>query len=187
MKVILKEKVKNLGNVGEMHSVTAGFARNYLIPRSLAVVADEGNKKMMADQKRSLAKKVDAEKAIAVAGKAKIDGMNITLEKKVGANGKLFGTITTQDLASELEKNGVSVDRRVITIDKAIKQLGSYEVKVKLFSDVEAKFQVKVVMDAIQKEEAQKAAKEAAKKPKKEKKSKKTDEVTEEVATESEE
>lgn len=153
MKVILTEKVKTLGNVGEIVNVTAGYARNFLFPKRLAVVADVSNTKMLEHQQRTLAKKVDAEKKVAIELKKKIDGTTIEFIKKVGLNGKLFGTVTTAEIATELEKLGVSVERRQITIEEHVKGVGTFAVKAKIFSGVEAAFKIKVSQDAKQAEE----------------------------------
>src|SRR5690606_5309189 len=102
MKVILTEKVPTLGNVGEIVNISAGYARNFIIPNKLGVVADEGNKNALANQQKALAKKVAEQKAEAEATKKKIAGLSLEFVKKVGANGKLFGAITTQDLVTEL-------------------------------------------------------------------------------------
>lgn len=170
MKVILKENVKALGNIGEVVNVSPGFARNFLMPRNLAIVADQSNKKALTDYKKALAKKIDIEKNAALEVKKKIQDYQMTLIKKVGANSKLFGSVTTVELAEELAKTGVVVDRRQITLDRPIKQLGQYEAKVKLFTDVEAKFVVKIEIDPLQAEELKKSQKEAAERKKKEKK-----------------
>lgn len=153
MKVILTNKVKTLGNVGEIVNVSAGYARNFLFPKKLAVVADTSNTKMLEHQQRTLAKKVDAEKKVAMDLKKKIDGTTIEFIKKVGLNGKLFGTVTSNEIATELEKQGVSVERRQITIEDQIKGVGTYNVKAKIFAGVEAEFKIKVVQDAKQAEE----------------------------------
>ncbi len=186
MKVILTEKVKSLGNIGEIVNVSQGFARNYLIPNSLGKLADEGNAKQMADYQKMLAKKVAEEKAEAEAAAKKISGLTINLVKKVGGNGRLFGTVTNSELAKELEKQGVVVERRQITIDTPIKTTGEFEIKAKLFKDVEATFKVKVEMDPAQAEEmkkkaAQAAAKKAEKKEAPEAKAEEATETTEET------
>jgi large subunit ribosomal protein L9 len=164
MKVILTEKVKALGNIGEVVRVSAGFGRNYLIPNKLAVLADEGNKKNQIHLEKMLAKKVAAEKNAALEAKKKIDSLSLEFVKRVGASGKLFGMVTNADLARELELRDVHVERRVITVDNPIKSLGSYDVKVKLFKDVEAQFKVKVTLDPEQAEEMKKKQELAAKK-----------------------
>lgn len=164
MKVILTEKVRALGNIGEIVNVSPGFGRNYLVPNRLAVLADEGSKKQQIHNEKMLAKKIAGEKQSALTAKTKIDGMTIEMIKKVGGSGKLFGTVTSADLAKELEKKEVFVEKRMITAENAIKSLGVFDVKVKLFKDVEAMFKVKVIIDPKQAEEMKIKQEEAAKK-----------------------
>jgi large subunit ribosomal protein L9 len=163
MKVILIERVSTLGNVGEIVNVSAGYARNFLFPKRLAKLADLANTKILTHQKNILAKKIEAEKKEFVELKKKVDVVSIELTKRVGANGKLFGTVTTTELAKELEKLGLNIDRRQIVIENQIKGLGVYDVKVKLFTAVEASFKVKVVQDQKQVEELKVAQAEAKK------------------------
>lgn len=189
MKVILTEKVPTLGNIGEVVKVSAGHARNFLFPRKLAVMADEGNQRALDGQKKRLAKKIAAEKGVAQELKAKIDGVALEFIKKVGANGKLFGSITNADLAKELSQRGIEVERRNLVVDRPIKQLGNYEVKVKLFTDVEANFKVKVAIDEAQAEELKKMQAEARKnkKAKEEAEAKAKEDAAKELAQQTEE
>ena len=188
MKVILTDRVKSLGNIGEIVNVSQGFARNYLIPNKLAKLADEANAKQMADYQKMLAKKVAEEKAAAEADAKKISGLTISLVKKIGGNGRLFGTVTNTELAAELEKQGVTIERRLITIDTPIKALGEYEVVAKLFKGVEATFKVKVEIDPKQSEELKKkqAAAEKKKAAAAEKAASGEEEVSEEADSEDE-
>lgn len=163
MKVILTNKVKSLGNIGEIVNVSQGFARNYLIPNKMAKLADEGNSKQMADYQKMLAKKVAEEKAAAEEVAKKLSNVTVTMIKKVGGNGTLFGTVTNTELSKELEKQGISVERRLINVDVPIKTLGEYEISAKLFKDVEATFKVKVEIDPKQAEEMKKKQEAAAK------------------------
>lgn len=169
MKVILTEKVPALGNVGEIVNVSAGHGRNYLIPNKLAVLADESNKKELAAQQKRLAKKIEEQKSIAVATKKKIDGLVVELTKKVGGSGKLFGTVTNTEIAKELAAKEIEIERRLITIATPIKGLGTFDLKAKLFEDVVAEFQVKVVMDPEQAKELKEKQAAANKKKKKDK------------------
>lgn len=162
MKVILTEKVKTLGNVGEIVNVSAGYARNYLIPNSFAVVADESNKKQQAHNEKMLANKIAAEKDAAKAVASKLEGLKLELIKKVGANGKLFGSVTTNELSLELAKSDLEVEKRTLSLETPIKTAGTFNVKAKFFSDVEANFTVEVKMDPKQAEEMKKKAEEAA-------------------------
>lgn len=183
MKVILTDNVKTLGNVGEIVNVSTGHARNYLIPNKLAVLADSSNTKQMEDYQKMLAKKVAEAKKEAEDAAKKLSGLTITLEKKIGGSGKLFGAVTTAEVADELAKKGVEVERRVIILDN-IKGLGTYDVKVKLFKGVDATFKLKIEMDAKQAEEMK--AKQAAAEKKASKKGKKDDTATEANAEETE-
>jgi len=163
MKVILTEKVPALGNIGEIVNVSAGHARNYLVPNGFAMVADDSNKNLLAAQQKSLAKKIQGQKDEANALKAKIEGMTIELIKKVGASGKLFGTVTNAELSKELESRGVEVERRLIHLEAPIKGLGIFNAKAKIFQDVEATFKVKISIDPKQAEELKKNQEEALK------------------------
>jgi large subunit ribosomal protein L9 len=163
MKVILTEKVPTLGNIGEIVNVSAGHARNYLVPNGFAMVADEGNKNLLAAQQKSLAKKIQGQKDAALELKKKIEGTTIELIKKVGASGKLFGTVTNAELSKELEARGLAVERRVIHLESPIKGLGLFNAKAKIFQDVEATFKIKVSIDPKQAEELKKNQEEALK------------------------
>lgn len=161
MKVILTERVPSLGNVGEIVNVTAGHARNYLFPNQFAVLADESNRKALDNQKRRLGKKVQAEKNLALGVKKQLEGFHLDLIRRVGANGKLFGSVTTSELSTILAEKGIQVERRLMTVDMPIKALGNYKVKAKLFPEVEALFTVKVSIDPTQAEELKAKALEA--------------------------
>ena len=163
MKVILTEKVPALGNIGEIVNVSAGHARNYLVPNGLAMVADDSNKKLLAAQQKSLGKKVKAQRDAALEIKKKVEGMTLELIKKVGASGRLFGTVTNAELSKELEARGIEVERRLIHLESPIKGLGTFNAKAKIFQDVEAVFKVKVAIDPKQAEELKKNQEEALK------------------------
>ncbi len=163
MKVVLTDKVKSLGSVGEIVNVSEGYARNFLIPQKKAKLADEGNEKQMADYQKMLAKKVSEEKAGAEALGAEIKKTSVSLIKKVGGNGKLFGSVTNADISKGLEAQGVMVERRMISIPVAIKTLGTFNVEAKLFSGVEVTFPVTVEIDPKQAEEMKKKQEAAAK------------------------
>lgn len=163
MKVILTEKVKALGTIGEVVNVASGFARNFLFPKKLAILADDKNSNVLKDKQKALAKKITAEKGDAEAIKKKLEGITVELIKKVGANGRLFGAVTTQEIAKELEKQGFNLERRLLTVDGSIKALGTYDVKAKLFNDVTATFKLKVAIDAAMAEQLKKEQAEAQK------------------------
>jgi len=153
MKVILTKRVPTLGNVGEMANVSQGYGRNYLIPNGLAVLADDAHKKEFENHKRRLTKKIEEEKSAALGLKKKIDGLVFELIKKVGANGKLFGTVTTAELSELLGEKEISIEKKWISLSAPIKNTGSYTADVKLFTDVTAQFEVKVIMDPKQAQE----------------------------------
>ena len=159
MKVILTETVKNLGNVGEIHKVSEGFGRNFLIPRKMAIVANEGNKSILADQQKALAKKMEEQKSLAEGVKKKLNGFTVRVEKRVGGSGRLFGTVTTSEISEHLKANDIDIEKRLISIESPIKQLGTFDIKAKLFQDVVADFKVQVQKDAKQVEEDKKAEK----------------------------
>jgi large subunit ribosomal protein L9 len=166
MKVILTEKVPALGNIGEVVNVTAGYGRNFLLPRKLAVVANDSNSKELANHQKRLSKKVEEQKNAALTIKKKLDGMVVEFVKKIGTNGKLFGAITTSDIAADLLAKKIEVERRLITLETAVKSLGTYNVRAKLFTGVESLFQVKVVIDPAQAEQLKVEAAAAAKRKK---------------------
>jgi large subunit ribosomal protein L9 len=168
MKVLLKENVKSLGNIGEVVNVSPGFARNFLVPRKLAIIAGSAGAKGELAHQKIMAKKIEAAKKAAQEVAKKLNGLNIVFIRKVGANSKLFGSITTLEISDELIKLGHQIDRKQISLDRPIKQLGQYEAKVKVFTEVEAKFNVKVEIDPVQAEELKKQQKEAAERKKKE-------------------
>ena len=146
VQVILREDVDNLGDVGELVRVRSGYARNYLIPRGLAAVATRGNiAQLEHERKLALARaaKLD-EEAKAAAGQ--LEGVSITVQKQVGEEGKLFGSVTAQDIADALAQKGYDVDRKKIQMPgDAIKTVGTHEVTVKVRGKVGAKVAVEVV------------------------------------------
>lgn len=161
MKVILTEKVPALGSVGEIVNVSPGYGRNFLIPNRKAVIADAGSKKQAEHQKKALAKKVAEEKDAALAVKKAVDGLVLTMIKKVGGNGNLFGTVTSTEVSKALMELGHDIEKRVISFVTPIKTLGEFDVTAKIFSEVVAEFKVKVEIDPKQAEEL-KAKQEAA-------------------------
>lgn len=165
MKVILTENVPSVGSVGEIVNVSQGYGRNFLIPSKKAVLADEGSMKEFENNKKRLAKKIaEAKSAADTLGKA-ISGLTIEVTKRVGGDGKIFGTVTTNEISKELEKLGHVVEKRLINITAPIKTIGEFEVKIKLFEGVTSEIKVKVTMDPKQVEEMKKkqAAAEKAK------------------------
>lgn len=145
MKVILKSDVNGTGKAGEIVKVSDGFARNMLIPKGLAEEATQANikryeKEREAQRKRLAETRMDAEKQ-----KGKLDNKSLLIETTAGDEGKLFGSITSMDIAKKVEEiYGIAVDKKKIDLDQPIKRTGSYRVDVRLFTDVKATLVVKV-------------------------------------------
>jgi large subunit ribosomal protein L9 len=145
MKVILRQNVDNLGEIGEIVNVKAGYARNYLIPQSLAYVATEGAVRTLAGEKRQYEKRMEKARSQAEVVATQLADLQISIPMQVGEEGRLFGSVTGQMIAAELELRGFTVDRRNIIIDDPIKTLGIFDVKVKLMTDVVAPLKVWVI------------------------------------------
>ena len=147
IEVILREDVKTLGKAGEMVRVKPGYARNYLLPHGLAFEATEGNKKRIAAETRARGVRDAAEKTEAEAAAAKLSAVTLTIGGKAGEEGKLFGSVTAQDVADALGHAGHAIDRRRIELDHPIKSLGDHVVRVRLHSEVHAEVRVSVVAE----------------------------------------
>jgi large subunit ribosomal protein L9 len=145
MELILREDVKSLGKAGELVRVRPGYARNFLLPRGLAYEATEGNKKRIAGETRARAARQATEKAEAEAAAARLGGITLTLGGKAGEEGRLFGSVTAQDIADALARAGHPVDRRRIELEHPIKTLGPHTVAVRLHPDVHAEVRLTVI------------------------------------------
>lgn len=146
MKVIFLQDVKGQGKKGEIKDVSEGYANNFLIPRKLAVRASEGNIKQLETQKRAEAKRKDQEKADAEQLAKKLETVTVTLKAKSGEGGRLFGSITSKQIAEELEKqHKIKVDKRKMDLPEPIRSLGVTVVPVKLHPEVAAQIKVHVV------------------------------------------
>ncbi|MBZ4687752.1 MAG: ribosomal protein [Clostridiales bacterium] len=145
MKVILKEDVKKLGSKGEVVNAADGYARNYLIPKGLAVEATKNNLKKLEEEKKKEQQRLEQEKQEAKETASKLKEKKITVQAKTGEKDKLFGSITSKDIAEAIKKQyGIKVDKRKIQLDDPIKELGSYIVSIKLHPEVEAEVTVVV-------------------------------------------
>lgn len=144
MKVILREDVENLGKGGELVEVKAGYGRNYLLPRGLAVLANPRNVRELEHQKQIALAKAAKLKASAEAVARRLAETPVTLKRKVGEQDKLYGSVTAMDLAEALAARGLQLDRRSIDLAEPIKTTGEFEVPVKLHSEVAGKVKVKV-------------------------------------------
>jgi large subunit ribosomal protein L9 len=147
MEVILRQDVQSLGKAGEMVRVKPGYARNFLLPKGLAFEATEGNKKRIAAESKARETRLASEKAEASALAAKLGAASVTLTGKAGEEGKLFGSITAQDIADALAAQGLAVDRRRIELEHSIKTLGFHSVAVRLHPEVHAEVKVNVVAE----------------------------------------
>ncbi len=145
MEVILMESVDNLGEMGETVNVARGYARNYLIPKGLAVLATDGHRKLVAEHMKLSAKREDLRKAGAEELAAKLGELSCTIGVQADEEDKLFGSVTARDIAESLESEYMNFDFKQIVLDEAIKQLGVYSVPVKLHSEVEVTAKVWVV------------------------------------------
>jgi len=145
MEVILKEEVKGLGKAGEMVKVRDGFARNFLIPQKKAVFADPKNVRMLDHQKKEAEAAERKLRKSADDFAAKLSSMAVTIAREVGEEEKLYGSVTSKDIAEALSKEGVNVDKRSILLEEPLKQIGVFDVEVKLHHEVTGKIKVWVV------------------------------------------
>ena len=148
MEVILKEDVQKLGNRGDVVKVADGYGRNYLLPGKLAIEATAANKAVIEQMKASAIRKSAKEKAQSEELARTLSQVELTFERKVGENDHLFGSVTSGDIAQQLEAQGYTVDRRKIALEDPLKQLGEFHVPVKLHRDVTAHVKVTIHSDA---------------------------------------
>lgn len=148
MKMILKENIETLGQIGDIVKVAPGYARNYLLPKGLAIEATEKNAKALEHAKRQLAYKKNKALEGARNLASKLEALAIVLTHQAGEEGKLFGSVTTMEIAAFLKDNGFDVDRKKMVLSEAIKQLGEYSLPVKIHPEVVATLKVKVVAAA---------------------------------------
>ena len=148
VQVILNEDLPNLGRTGDVVKVRAGYARNYLLPRKLAVEADQKNLRAFEHQKRIASRRREAKRTDAMAVKAKIDALELTILARAGEEGKLFGSVTNIDIERAAREKGVEIDRRKIVLPEPIKQLGDFTVPVRLDAEIEANIKIIVAAQA---------------------------------------
>ncbi len=147
MEVILKEDVESLGHRGDVVKVATGYGRNYLLPQRLAIEATPSNKAVIVQMKESSIRRAATDKAAALEQAEKLSGVEVTFERKVGANDVLFGSVTSADIAAAIAEQGFEIDRRKIALDEPLKQIGEFHVPVKLFREVSAHVKVTVKSD----------------------------------------
>jgi large subunit ribosomal protein L9 len=148
MEVILRDDVDKLGARGQVVKVAAGYARNFLIPKKLAVAATESNKKIVEQERQAHLRK-EAKLSTEAQDLAKlVNGVTISISQKAGENDQLFGSVTSKDVADGLAAKGFTIDRRKIQMDEPIKSLGEFKIPVKLHKDVTAEVTVVVTKEA---------------------------------------
>jgi len=147
VELILRKDVMDLGRAGELIQVRPGYARNYLIPQGLALLATEGNRRRFDHERRQIEQSSERERADASALAEQIEEQTLTFGVRAGEEGRLFGSVTTADIAEALENAGVRVDRRVIRLDEPIKKLGTYAIPIRLHAGVQPELQVQVVAE----------------------------------------
>lgn len=144
MKLILREDVYNLGKSGELVTVKEGYARNYLLPRNLAMLASTANVQQLEHEKKVIELRQQKLKGTAQEQAKKLEGVKIVIKRKVGEQDKLFGSVTALDIAESLAAAGHKLDRRLIHLPEPIRSVGQFEVEVRLHRDVTAKLPVTV-------------------------------------------
>lgn len=147
MRVILKEDVKNLGVAGSIVNVADGFARNYLIPRNLAMEANTKNLKVLEQERKKIEEAARKARESAKEIANRLSSITVQIQAKAGEEGKLFGSITNADISEALKKEGFDIDRKKIILDEPIKRIGAYTVSVKVHQDIIVPVNLNVVSE----------------------------------------
>ena len=150
MEVILKEDVAKLGSRGDVVKVAEGYGRNYLLPRKLAIEATKTNRAVIDQMKAAAVRRSAREKSDAQALSSQFDNVTLTFARRSGEHDQLFGSVTSGDIGSELEKKGFNVDRRKIQLHEPLKSLGEFTIPVKLHKDVTAHVRVIIEKEAVE-------------------------------------
>lgn len=145
MEVILRQAVEKLGRPGDIVKVSAGYARNYLLPRGVAYEATPGNKKRIERERQRLEAAEESRRTSAQGLAEKMEQVSLTFSARVGDEGKLFGSVTTADIAQQLGEQGYSIEKRQIDLKEPIKALGVYRVPIRLHADVHPEIKVWVI------------------------------------------
>jgi len=148
VQIILKQDVDALGRAGELVDVKPGYARNYLIPGGFALEATEGSRRQLAEVSRQSSGNAERERTRAEEIAATLEGLSLTFKVRAGEEGRLFGSVTTADIAEKLAEQGLELDRRDVLLDEPIKELGTFRVAVNLHADVRPEVSVWIVADA---------------------------------------
>jgi large subunit ribosomal protein L9 len=145
MKVVLKDDIKNVGKMGQIVDVADGYARNYLVPRGLAVEANTKNLKSLEHEKKIIQEKAKKIINSAQTLSDQISTMTLMIKVKAGDEGKLFGAVTSMDIAELLKNEGIEIDKKKIFLDEPIKRLGSYSVNIKIHPEISTNLNIQVV------------------------------------------
>ena len=148
MEIILREDIDKLGQRGQVVKVAAGYARNYLLPRKLAVAANESNKKIVEQERQAYLRREAKQVSEAQELGKMMGSVSVTIRQKAGENDQLFGSVTANDVAVALEKLGYTIDRKKVHLEEPIKSLGDFQVSVRLHRDVSVDVPVHVVKEA---------------------------------------
>jgi large subunit ribosomal protein L9 len=148
MKVVLTKDVEGWGTIGDVIEVKKGFARNYLIPKGLALELTEENKRFIDNILAQKARKLQREKEKALELAKKLNGVEIEIERPIGVTGKMYGSVTTADITEKLKEKDIEVDKKKIMLRSPIRNLGSYNIQVKLHPEVSATIKVHVVPES---------------------------------------
>jgi large subunit ribosomal protein L9 len=148
MQVILRDKIENLGNAGDVVEVKAGYGRNYLIPKGLAYEASQANVRRLEAERAAQGRRDEATLGEARERAAAIEGVSLTFHARAGQEGKLFGSITSSDIADKLAEQGIQIDRRTIELEEPIKALGVTSVPVRLHPQVRPELKVWVIAES---------------------------------------
>lgn len=148
MEVILRDDIEKVGNRGDVVKVAAGYARNYLLPKKLAVVANESNKKIVEQERQAHLRKDAKLQTEAQDLGRMLQGVSITISQRAGEEGQLFGSVTSNDIANALERQGYTIERRKIQLEAPIKHTGEFKVPVRLHANVTVEIPVNVVAEA---------------------------------------
>jgi large subunit ribosomal protein L9 len=147
MQVILREDIDNLGKIGDLVKVANGYARNFLVPGKKAIEATPKNLNAMNHAKKMVSDRIRTMKKEATAEADRIKGLAVTIKAKTGEEGKIFGSVTSMDIAAAMKAQGVEIDKRKIVLEEPIKRLGEYTVSIKLHTDVFADLKITVVAE----------------------------------------
>lgn len=147
MQVILREDIDKLGNIGDLVKVADGYARNYLVPNKKAIEATPDNLNAMNHAKKMVSDRIRKIKKVATAEADQLRGLAVIIKAKTGEEGKLFGSVTSMDIADAVKAKGVEIDKRKIVLDEPIKRLGDYTVSVKMHADILADIKVTVIAE----------------------------------------